>query len=96
MIKTGGRNNSGTVTSWHRGGGAKRLYRCIDFVRSGKQGPGVVERLEYDPNRSARIALVRHHEGGIRLFTYICKRSKTNDLALLESVSAYERQAFSS
>lgn len=63
LMKTGGRNNSGKVTSWHRGGGAKRLYRCIDFVRSGKQGPGIIERLEYDPNRSSRIALVRHPEG---------------------------------
>ena len=69
IIKTGGRNNSGKITAWHRGGGAKRLYRCIDFVRSGKQGPGVVERLEYDPNRSAHIALVRHPEGDASFFT---------------------------
>jgi len=60
---TGGRNNTGRITAWHRGGGHKRLLRTIEFkgVRKGSQ-PGVVQRIEYDPNRSARIALVKYGE----------------------------------
>ena len=54
------------VTAWHRGGGHKRLYRHIDF-RGGRFGAeGTVQRIEYDPNRSARIALVKYGEGGAR------------------------------
>lgn len=57
---TGGRNNTGTVTAWHRGGGHKRLLRDIDFGmgRVGKEA--TVQRIEYDPNRSARIALIKY------------------------------------
>ncbi|KAK9818830.1 hypothetical protein WJX74_008560 [Apatococcus lobatus] len=57
---SGGRNNGGSITSWHRGSGHKRKYRIIDFTHSTGRGPGVVERIEYDPNRSARIALVKY------------------------------------
>lgn len=65
MAKTGGRNNSGTVTAWHRGGGARKIYRMIDFTRDpAEKGAGIVERVEYDPNRTARIALVKHPDGG--------------------------------
>ena len=61
--KTGGRNNNGHVTTRHRGGGHKQRYRVIDFKR-GKDGvPAVVERLEYDPNRTAHIALIRYADG---------------------------------
>lgn len=56
--KTGGRNNTGSITSWHRGGGHKRKQRIIDTKRN-TPSIGVVERIEYDPNRSTRIALVR-------------------------------------
>ena len=63
MSKTGGRNNQGRITAWHRGGGAKKIYRIIDFKRQGESASGTVERLEYDPNRSARIALLRHAQG---------------------------------
>lgn len=59
----GGRNNLGRVTVRHMGGGHKRLYRVIDFRRDKIGVPGVVERLEYDPNRSARIALVLYRDG---------------------------------
>ena len=63
LKKSGGRNNKGRVTSWHRGGGHKRRYRIIDFKRN-KQGiPAVVEGIEYDPNRSARIALLKYADG---------------------------------
>ena len=61
--KTGGRNNNGRITLRHRGGGHKRLYRRIDFKRRKFDVEGVVERLEYDPNRSAFIALIRYEDG---------------------------------
>lgn len=61
--KTGGRNNLGRVTAWQRGGGNKRLLRIIDFKRDKKGIPAVVETIEYDPNRSARIALLKYSDG---------------------------------
>ena len=63
LNKSGGRNNQGRITSRRRGGGHKRLYRVIDFKRRKFGVPGSVERLEYDPNRSAFIALVRYEDG---------------------------------
>jgi large subunit ribosomal protein L2 len=61
--KKGGRNNNGRITTRHKGGGHKQHYRLIDFKR-GKDGiPAVVERLEYDPNRSAHIALLKYADG---------------------------------
>ena len=60
---TGGRNSQGRMTSRHRGGGHKRRYRKIDFKRRKFDIAGVVERLEYDPNRTAFIALVRYKDG---------------------------------
>lgn len=61
--KTGGRNNTGRITSWQRGGGNKRLYRLIDFKRNKHGIPATVETVEYDPNRSARIALLKYKDG---------------------------------
>jgi large subunit ribosomal protein L2 len=61
--KTGGRNNHGRTTSFFRGGGHKQSYRHVDFKRRKFDVPGVVERLEYDPNRSAFIALVKYEDG---------------------------------
>ncbi len=66
MTKSGGRNNTGEVTSWWRGGGHKRLYRIIDFKRDKRDIPGKVSTIEYDPNRSARIALVTYADGDKR------------------------------
>ena len=60
---TGGRNNNGRITAFHRGGGHKRLYRLIDFKRNKLQVPAKVEAIEYDPNRSARIALLCYADG---------------------------------
>lgn len=60
---TGGRNAHGRITSWHRGGGHKRHYRLIDWKRNKENIPATVERLEYDPNRSANIALVCYADG---------------------------------
>ena len=59
----GGRNNAGRITARRRGGGHKRLYRRIDFKRRKFDVPARVERLEYDPNRSAFIALIKYEDG---------------------------------
>ncbi|MEW8013442.1 MAG: 50S ribosomal protein L2 [Candidatus Sedimenticola endophacoides] len=61
--KTGGRNNNGHITTRHRGGGHKQRYRVIDFKRDKDGIPGEVERIEYDPNRTANIALVKYADG---------------------------------
>jgi len=61
--KTGGRNNAGRITTRHRGGGHKSHYRVIDFKRDKDGIVGRVERIEYDPNRSAHIALVLYRDG---------------------------------
>ncbi len=58
LSKSGGRNNCGKITVWHRGGGHKRLYRMVDFQRKLRDVAGTVRRIEYDPNRTTRIALV--------------------------------------
>ena len=61
--KKGGRNNQGKITIRHRGGGHKRMYRLIDFKRNKDQVPAKVAFIEYDPNRSARIALLHYADG---------------------------------
>ena len=61
--KTGGRNNYGRKTSRHRGGGHKQLYRQIDFRREKAGVPATVASIEYDPNRTCRIALLHYHDG---------------------------------
>ena len=66
LQKSGGRNNHGELTSWWRGGGHKRQYRVIDFKRDKRDIPGKVATIEYDPNRSARIALVHYVDGDKR------------------------------
>ncbi len=63
LKRTGGRNNTGRITSRHRGGRHKRLFRIIDFKRNKIGIPAIVETIEYDPNRSARIALVKYEDG---------------------------------
>ena len=61
--KSGGRNSNGRITSRHRGGGHKRRYRLIDFRRIKDGIPGRIATVEYDPNRSARIALLVYADG---------------------------------
>ena len=61
--KTGGRNNVGRITTRHTGGGHKKHYRVIDFKRTKDGIPATIERLEYDPNRSAHIALLKYADG---------------------------------
>jgi len=63
LKKTGGRNNLGRITSRGKGGGHKRRYRVIDFRYSKKETFSTVKAIEYDPNRSARIALIQHEDG---------------------------------
>ena len=63
LKKSGGRNNRGEITLWWRGGGHKRAYRVVDFRRDKLDVPARVKTVEYDPNRSARIALVAYADG---------------------------------
>ena len=63
LRKTGGRNNQGKITARHRGGGHKRMYRLIDFRRVKDGVPATVDSIQYDPNRSARIALLKYTDG---------------------------------
>src|ERR671923_1471397 len=63
LRKSGGRNNRGELSSWWRGGGHKRNYRIIDFKRDKRDIPATVSTVEYDPNRSARIALLTYADG---------------------------------
>lgn len=63
---TGGRNNLGRITSRFRGGGHKQRYRLIDWARTKRDVEGKVERLEYDPNRTAHIALIKYKDGELR------------------------------
>lgn len=61
--KSGGRNNKGRITVWQRGGGHKKAYRIIDFKRNKINIPCTVETIEYDPNRTSRIALLKYADG---------------------------------
>lgn len=63
LTKSGGRNNNGRITARHIGGGHKRRYRIIDFRRNKVGMPATVERIEYDPNRTAFIALLKYEDG---------------------------------
>ena len=84
---TGGRNNHGQLTSWWRGGGHKRMYRIIDFKRDKHDIPAKVATIEYDPNRSARIALLTYADGekryilqpvGLEGRRHDCRRARTS------------------
>ena len=79
---TGGRNNQGRITSWHKGGGHKQKLRIIDFKRNKLDMEAVVERIEYDPNRTAFIALIRYTDGEL---SYIIAPQK---LAIGDKVSS--------
>src|SRR5690606_12250465 len=78
LRRRGGRNNQGRVTTRHQGGGHKRQYRVVDFVRNKDSVPGRVERLEYDPNRSANLALVLYRDGE-RRYILAPKRIQVGD-----------------
>ena len=78
LRSTGGRNNAGHLTSWWRGGGHKRMYRIIDFKRDKRDIPAKVSTVEYDPNRSARIALLTYADGEKRYVLH-CVGLKVGD-----------------
>ncbi len=80
--KTGGRNNAGRITTRHIGGGHKQRYRVIDFKRNKDGIDAVVERIEYDPNRSAHIALLKYMDGERR---YIIAPNGVAEGALIRS-----------
>lgn len=84
--KTGGRNNAGRITTRHRGGGHKQQYRSIDFKRNKDGIPAIVERIEYDPNRSAHLALLKYADGE-RRYVIAPKGIKANDKVLSGSQS---------
>ena len=79
--RTGGRNNQGKITARHRGGGHKRMYRLIDFRRNKDGVPAVVNSIQYDPNRSARIALL-HYTDGEKRFILAPEGLKAGDRVL--------------
>jgi large subunit ribosomal protein L2 len=81
LTKSGGRNNTGRVTARRMGGGHKRLYRLVDFKRRKFDMPATVERLEYDPNRTAFIALIKYEDGTL---SYILapQRLKAGDVVV--------------
>ena len=81
LMRSGGRNNTGRITADHRGGGHKRLYRLIDFKRDKKNVPAKVQAIEYDPNRSARIALLCYADGE-RRYILAPERLKVGDAVI--------------
>ncbi len=84
--KTGGRNNTGRITTRHVGGGHKQHYRVIDFKRNKDDIPATVERLEYDPNRTAYIALLKYNDGERRYI--IAPKGVSAGTVLLSGVNA--------
>lgn len=78
LTKKGGRNNTGRITARRRGGGHKRRYRVIDFKRQKFDMPATVERIEYDPNRTAYIALVKYSDGELA-YILAPQRLRTGD-----------------
>ena len=84
--KSGGRNNLGRITTRHRGGGHKQRYRAIDFKRNKDGIPAVVERLEYDPNRTAHLALLKYADGE-RRYIIAPKGVKADDAIMSGSQS---------
>ena len=79
--KSGGRNNNGRITTRHIGGGHKHHYRIIDFKRTKDNIPATVERIEYDPNRTAHIALLKYADGE-RRYIIAAKKQAVGDTVL--------------
>lgn len=82
LKKSGGRNNYGRVTSRHRGGGHKRMYRLIDFKRDRLNQPAEVLGIEYDPNRSVRIALIEYKNDKLRNYILAPLEMKVGDVVV--------------
>src|SRR4029079_14447902 len=79
---SGGRNNNGRITVGWRGGGHKRAYRLIDFKRRKLDVPATVERIEYDPNRTAFIALIKYADGELSYILAPKRRAAGDTIAL--------------
>ena len=86
LSKKGGRNNSGRITMRRKGGGAKRLYRVIDFKRNKTDIKGTMERIEYDPNRTSFIALVKYEDGD-KSYILAPQRLKISDTIVSSAIS---------
>jgi large subunit ribosomal protein L2 len=86
LSNSGGRNNHGHITARRKGGGHKRKYRMVDFKRNKENIPGIVERLEYDPNRSAFIALIKYNDGELNYI--ICPQKISVGDSVLSSETA--------
>ncbi|MDE4455574.1 MULTISPECIES: 50S ribosomal protein L2 [unclassified Psychrobacter] len=84
--KSGGRNNNGRITSRHIGGGHKQHYRIIDFKRTKDNIPATVERIEYDPNRTAHIALLKYADGE-RRYIIAAKKQAVGDTVMSGELS---------
>lgn len=84
--KTGGRNNNGRITTRHIGGGHKQHYRIIDFKRTKDNIPATVERIEYDPNRTAHIALLKYADGE-RRYIIAAKKQVVGDTVMSGELS---------
>lgn len=84
--KTGGRNNNGRITTRHIGGGHKQHYRIIDFKRTKDNIPATVERIEYDPNRTAHIALLKYADGE-RRYIIAAKKQAVGDTVVSGELS---------
>ncbi len=90
-----GRNNNGRITVRHEGGGHKRQYRVIDFKRNKDNVVATVQTIEYDPNRSANIALV-HYEDGVKSLHLSTKRTRSWNETCFRSRSRYQNRKYSS
>ncbi|GMG33162.1 unnamed protein product [[Candida] boidinii] len=92
-ISQSGRNHSGKITVRHRGGGVQRRIRMIDYQRS-EPGIQTVQRIEYDPNRTAHIALVKHNDTGVLSYIVACEGLRAGDevemLRFQERVTVYQ------
>jgi len=91
LIKSGGRNNLGRITVRHRGGGHKRRYRLVDFKRRKRGMPATVERLEYDPNRTAFIALIKYQDGELA-YILAPQRLAPGDMVIADEKADAQKQ----
>ncbi len=90
LKRTGGRNNNGRITSRHKGGGHKRMYRVIDFKRTRVDDPAIVIGIEYDPNRTCRIALIEYKSDKTRSYILAPLELKTGDTVVSSNTENIE------
>ncbi|MBF0593748.1 MAG: 50S ribosomal protein L2 [Candidatus Omnitrophica bacterium] len=93
LKKTGGRNNNGRVTSRHKGGGHKRMYRLIDFKRSRIDDPAIVIGIEYDPNRTCRIALIEYKSDKTKSYILAPVELKAGDVVVSSNSESIDMHA---